>query len=155
MFRFGRKKEQATYGDMDDDEREMWRAMKGKGGDLLNSDSDDDADGGGGGGHRRSTSDGGGCGGGGGGGSDGESDADGDGDGGFFALSTGVKANSLFGGMDKDKAASTVAITFKFPATVSWRMCTHAVLLHQSRLDALCACSPCRSRAPQLCAPAA
>eukprot|EP00611_Tribonema_gayanum_P024980 TRINITY_DN5599_c0_g1_i6.p1 TRINITY_DN5599_c0_g1~~TRINITY_DN5599_c0_g1_i6.p1 ORF type:complete len:1786 (-),score=636.59 TRINITY_DN5599_c0_g1_i6:85-4983(-) len=103
-LKFGRKKEQASYGDMDDDEKEMWKAMKGKGGDPLNSDDDgDDASDDG-----RSRGDG------------QTTQLDGDEQDGldFLDLSTGVKNNQMFGRMDFDKASNTVTVTLKFPASV-------------------------------------
>ncbi|KAG5175481.1 putative DNA-directed RNA polymerase I subunit RPA1 [Tribonema minus] len=103
-LKFGRKKEQASYGDMDDDEKEMWKAMKGKGGDPLNSDDDgDDASDDG-----RSRGDG------------QTTQLDGDEQDGldFLDLSTGVKNNQMFGRMDFNKASNTVTVTLKFPASV-------------------------------------
>jgi hypothetical protein len=98
---------------MDDDEKEMWKAMSGKhtGTDVLDdSDSDTDVK------AKRSKSKQ---------QHDDEQDDDATEEDGMFILSQGVKGNQLFGGLSQDKESSVVAVTLKFPASVRSH-CLHA-----------------------------
>lgn len=101
-LKFGRKKEQASYGDMDEDEKEMWKSMRGKGADVLEGDSDADASDAEEGGRGQMTLD----------------KEDGD-DLDYLQISDGIMANPMFGGVDVDKKSNTVAVTLKASASVS------------------------------------
>ncbi|CAM9096689.1 unnamed protein product [Phaeothamnion confervicola] len=104
--RFGRKKEMASYGDMDEEDDAIWKAMRG--GDVF-ADSGDDGDGNG-----AAARD-----------EDGGSDAE-DGGGGVdgvnddavFGVPTGVKSKKIFSGITADRSRGAVDLVLRAPASM-------------------------------------